>query len=240
MSDAARLARQLYLSKSSGLSYLKFKPKLAELSSIGDTVNDAVSESAYAAVVSYAEALSNLNNGSISWSIIRLYYSCFYSIRALLILNQVVPFNGGSEMLLDIPNANFYKGGNSSHHWNWVSIRRVSRLSSRWFVSDDSQESYEKLREYRESVNYTHAFTDPNLHQCLVTAEADLGKRFRLYRDDEEFFYTYLADHLAIAYPTKLIFTLDVSMRSLSINLEPERVAHIKKIWSLRDRCPMS
>lgn len=240
MSDSARLARQLFSSKPAGLSYSEFTPRVDDLVEIRNTLNDAVSESAYAAVVSYAEALSSLKNGSISWSIIRLYYSCFYSIRALLFLNKVVPFNSGGEMLLDISNAVFLKGGKSSHHWNWNSIRKISHLIDGWFFSTDSQESYEKLREHRENVNYTHGFTDPNFHHCLACEQADLGKRFRSYRDDDDFVYTYLADHLAIAYPTKLIFTLDASMKSLSISLEPEKINHIMRIWNIKDRCPIS
>lgn len=240
MSDAARLARQALSSKPAGMPYVHFEPGVAHLSTIGATVNDAVSDSAYAAAVSYVEALSGLGNGSISWSIVRLYYSCFYSIRALLLLNNVVPFNCGEEMLLDISNAKFLKGGRSSHHWNWVSIRRISRIASNWFFSEDSQESYEKLREHRENVNYTHTFTDPIFHQCLLSGDVDLAKRFRSYRDDGAFLYTYLVDHLAIAYPTKLIFALDASMQRASIELEPEKIAHIKKIWSFKDRCPMT
>ena len=240
MSDAARLARQLFSNKPTGLSYRDYTPGARSLSAISDTINDAISESAYAAVVSYAEALSSIKSGSISWSIVRLYYSCFYSIRALLLLNKVVPFNYDAEMLLDISNENFIRGGKSTHHWNWNSIRTISRLASSWFASTDSQESYEKLREHRINVNYTHAFTDPSFHLCLVSGEADLGKRFRSYRDDSAFFYTYLADHMAIAYPTKLLFGLDESMQNMSINLESDKVAHIKKIWTIKDRCPMS
>lgn len=240
MSDAARLARQSFSIKSEGLSYLHFSPGPGALASIVATINDAVSESAYAAVISYAEALSGLQSGYISWSVVRLYYSCFYSVRALLLLNKVVPFNCGGEMLLDLCDAKFLKGGKSSHHWNWASINKISRMTGSWFFSVDSKESYEKLREYRENVNYTHAFTDPDFHQCLVSGEADLGKRFRAYRDDSAFLYTYLPDHLAIAYPTKLIFTLDAAMRSASIRLDSEKIAHIRKIWTIKDRCPIS
>lgn len=240
MSDSARLARQLYLSKPDGLSYSSFKPNASDIVAIDATLNDAVLESAYAAVVSYAEAMSSLKHGSISWSIVRLYYSCFYSIRALLLLRKVVPFNCNGEMLLDISDVNFHKGGKSSHHWNWNSIEKTKKLTNSWIISADSQESYQKLREHRENVNYTHGFTDPNFHCCLISGEADLVKRFKLYKDDDAFFYTYLPEHLAIAYPTKLIFELDMSVRNLSICLESEKISHIKKIWGMKDRCPMS
>ena len=240
MSDAARLASQAFLHKPPGTPYAHFVPSAGEISAIRATLEDAVIESTYAAVVSYAEAMSGLQHGSISWSIVRLYYSCFYSVRALLLLDEVVPFNCRGEMLLDISSGKFLKGGASSHHWNWKSLRKIAQLGGGWFLSSDSEETYDLLRKHRENVNYTHAFTDPNFHRCLVSGESDIIKRFRSYRDDVPFLYTYLADHLAIAYPTKLIFSVDASLRDASMSLPPECISHAKKIWSMKDRCPAS
>lgn len=228
------------MTKPSGVSYAHFQPGSVELTSIDGSLSVAAADSAYSAVISYAEALSSLPHGSISWSIVKLYYSCFYSLRALLLLNQVVPFNGGNEMLLDIDGKKFQKGGKSSHHWNWKTMRKVGAVSASWFVSLDSEEAYGKLRKHRENVNYTHCFSDPNFHRCLESDQDDLGKRFRAYRDDEEFFYTYLDNHLAIAYPTKLIFQLDSSLKGASITLGDEKLKHVKSIWKIMDRCPIS
>ena len=240
MSDAARLARQSFLCKPPGIAYAHFVPPSTHLAPIIASIPEAVSDSAYAAIISYAEALKGINHGSISWSIVRLYYSCFYSIRALLLLNKIIPFNGGDEMLLDVLGTALLKGGRSSHHWNWASLKKVSRLSSTWFISADSQDAYGKLREHRENVNYTHSFTDPNLHQCLPIGLTDFAKRFRAYRDDSAFLYTYLSDHLALAYPTKLIFSLDADMRAASICLPAEQIDYIATIWSIKDRCPIT
>jgi hypothetical protein len=239
MSDAARLASQSFSNKPTGVSYDHFVPSTGDLSTISSTMSDALVESAYAAALSYAEAISGLQKGSISWSIVRLYYSCFYSLRAMLILNQVIPFNCGGEMLLDIQSCKFLKGGRSSHHWNWNTLRKIPYMSKSWFLSSDSQEAYEKLREHRENVNYTHGFTDPDFHHCLISGESDLGKRFRSYRDDGEFMYTYLTDHLAIAYPTMLILDLDKLMRKASIALPTENIDHLKRVWSIKDKCPI-
>jgi hypothetical protein len=192
MSDAARLARVSFLSKPPGLSYSAFQPSPIQLAGIESTRLAAASDSAYAAVISYVEALASLQHGSASWSIVKLYYSCSYSLRALLFLNQVVPFNGGKEMLFDIDGKKFNKGGTSSHHWNWPSIRSVGAINRSWFTFEDSEEAYSKLRKHRENVNYTHSFTDPDFHSCLVSGEMDLTRRFRTYRDDGEFLYTYL------------------------------------------------
>ncbi|EPB4338858.1 hypothetical protein QNZ44_002899 [Enterobacter kobei] len=239
MSDAARLASQSFSNKPSGVSYDHFTPSNADISAISSTIDDALVGSAYAAALSYAEAISGLQKGSISWSIVRLYYSCFYSLRAMLILNRVIPFNCSGEMLLDIQSSKFLKGGKSSHHWNWVTLRKIPCMNKSWFLSSDSQEAYESLRKHRENVNYTHGFTDPDFHRCLISGESDLGKRFRSYRDDDKFIYTYLADHLAIAYPTMLIHDLDKSMRKASVTLPKENIDHLKRIWSIKDKCPL-
>jgi hypothetical protein len=238
MSDAARLASNAFQNKPKGVSYSHFQLSVSEIFQIRAKLGDAIIESVYAAIVSYAEALSSLQKNSISWSVIRLYYSCFYSLRALLLINDIIPFNCRGEMFFCISSGKFQRGGTSSHHWNWGAIRKFSQLNAVWFVSVDSQEAYEKLRKHRENINYTHAFTDPALHSCLIAGESDLTKRFRLYRDDREFFYTYLENHLAIAYPTKLIFTVEEYLRNSSLSLPSENISHIKELWSMRDRCP--
>lgn len=238
MSDAARLAKKGFSGKPKRTPYNKFSISSLELQSIVQQIPVAIIDTAYAAIISYIEAISGIQQGSSSWSIIRLYYSAFYSIKTMMLIRSIIPFNGGGEMLLDASTGKFYKGGKSSHHWNWLSVRETV-LKYDWFTSQDSEEAYAFLRECRENVNYTHAFTDPILHQCLVYDQLDLGRRFRTYRDDAAFLYTYLPDHLAIAYPTKLIFEVDSSISRLGYQLDSERVEHVRSLWKIRDRCPI-
>ena len=239
MSDAARLTRQAFEAKSSGTAYSNFSVQAPVLQSIIDQLPTAVIDTAYAAIISYAEAMTGIRQGSSSWSIVRLYYSAFYSLKTMMLIRSIIPFNGGGEMLFDASSNKFYKGGRSSHHWNWHSIRQTS-LKNDWFSSQDSQDAYDSLRTFRENVNYTHAFTDPNLHGCLVTGDNDIARKFRAYRDDSKFLYTYLSDHLAVAYPTKLIFEVDFSVSSLGYQLECERAQHLRAVWKIRDRCPVT
>lgn len=240
MSDAARLARVSFAAKPNGVSYDKFSISGGNLRDICDKIDDAIISSAYSSAVSYSEAIRSLSDGWVSWSIIRLYYSCFYSMKALLLLNGVIPFNFSKEMLLDVATGTFEKGGGSSHDWNWMAFKKIPSTKSEWFCAQDSQDAYQKLKKHRDNVNYTHGFTDPELHECLVTGEADISKRFRAYRDDSEFFYTYLDDHLSIAYPTKLLFHLDSVIGQRGLTLPKEKVDHIRRIWKIKDRCPIT
>lgn len=239
MSDAARLAKQAFGAKPNGASYVNFSVPPQALQSIIQTLPVAIVDSAYASLVSYAEAILGIHQGSSSWSIVRLYYSAFYSLKTMMLMHSIIPFNGGKEMLLDGSTGMFYAGGRSSHHWNWNSVRKTA-LKNEWFTSQDSQDAYERLRRHRENVNYTHAFTDPDLHKCLVVGNLNLDKRLRSYRDDDIFTYTYLFDHLAIAYPTKLIFEMDLRITNLGYKLEDERLRHVRSLWRMRDRCPLT
>jgi hypothetical protein len=238
MSDAARLARLAFEAKPKGVHYGNLLITSQAEQEITKRLADAVVDATYAAAISYAEALAGIRSGASSWSVVRLYYSSFYSIKALLLLNGIIAFNSGREMLLELRGRRFLIGGKSSHHLNWTSLRSAG-VGAEWFCSQDSEEAYGALRRYRENVNYTHAFTDPMLHECLVFSEWELGRRFRTYRDDGLFFYTYLQEHMAIAYPTKLIFYLGTETRGRNLHLQEERSTYLQRIWGFSDRCPV-
>ncbi len=239
MSNAGRLAKQAYATKPHGVERQRFQLSKNALDQIAERIEQDISDASYAAIVSYAEALSGLEKGYTSWSIVKLYYSSFYCVRALVILSDIVPFYQKDHLLLDLQSNSFHKGGSSSHHWNWSSLRQIKRLSQ-WYYSLDSQDAYEKLRERREDANYRVAFIDPVFPEFIEKKDGDLSKAFRIYRDDHQFFYTYLSGHYCLAYPTALLFSLEREIKNRRILFVEERRKHVKSIWPLRDRCPMS
>ncbi len=201
----------------------------------------AAAESAFAAAATYVEAVGGIKSGTISWSIVRLYYACYYCIKTMAIRNGAVPFNSGKEeMLYNARDNTFLRGGSSSHHWNWNAMRKVPALKALWFYSEDSETAYTELRTHREDVNYKHAFPDPEFHNCLSSHTNDLDKRIREYRDDTTFFYTYLGDHLALAYPTKMVFHLEQEMTGQGATLDGDKKAHLKSIWKMKGYCPFT
>lgn len=241
MSDAARLARMRFSSKPSGLSYLHFNLSPMHRDEIRSELANAAGESAFSAAATYVEAVGGIKSGTISWSIVRLYYSCYYCLKSIAILNSAVPFNTGKEeMLYNAKDNTFLKGGSSSHHWNWNTLRKVAALKALWPFSEDSETAYGELRAHREDVNYKHAFPDPQFHSCLSSHTSDLDKRIREYRDDTAFLYTYLGDHLALAYPTKMIFNLEQTMVADGVILDGDKKAHLQSLWKMKDHCPFA
>ena len=206
MANSSKLAKLALSAKPSGVLLAHFRLSIAQIAQIEAIVDDDIVDFAYASLISYAEAVGGISKHQIAWSIVRLYYSAFYSIRTITLLSRVVPFNCKSEYLLDLVANVFLPGGHSSHRWNWNSFAKVPSLKNQWPYSTDSQAAYTQLREYREDISYRYGFPDPELHKCLSSVELDIAKSVRAYRDDSVFFYTYLSDHLVISYPTKLIY----------------------------------
>lgn len=240
MSNAARLASVCFSGKPAGLPYSAYFPSVQSVAQIRTELSNAFLDASFSAAASFAEAISGLNQNAFSWSIVRFYYSSFYSLRALLLSRGVVPFNCAGEYYFDTASQKFFKGGRSSHHWNWKSLRAVPSLRGAWFRSEDASEAYDKLRSFRENVNYTHAFTDPDLHHCLVSPIDDLGRRYRAYRDDANFELVYLDDHVVFAFPTRLLAELEGLFLLNSFRFPDAKRSHLSRIWPLRDRCPLA
>ena len=195
-------------------------------------------DAAYAAGLTFASALRDLMANNTSWARVELYYSCFYSMRALLLMDEIISFHCGEYLLCDFKDGSVKKGGSSSHNWSWSSIRDFKRLNG-WYYSQDSTDAYDLMREIREDANYRFGFMDPNWPSCFSeVANSTLNKFYRNYRDDDAFFYTYLDSHFALAYPTKLVKSVEEKLNVKNYLISDERKLHIKKIWPFKDKAP--
>ena len=222
-----------------GVPIAAFPLAITNVTGLAGAIDSDIEDAAYAAALSYADALRGLAAGNTSWAVIKLYYSAFYCIRAALLLDHIIPFHHGEFYLCDAHSGAVKKGGKSSHQWQWSSVRDFKRLSE-WYYSTDSTLAYEKLRDLRENANYRFGFIDPNWPNFLLQASnVGLAKSFRTYRDDDTFFYTYLDDHMALAYPTRLLVTVGLRLSQSGLHISEERESHLGRVWPLRDKSPL-
>ncbi len=239
MSSAAKLAAALMTGRPKGTPYADYTLGIARAQGITTAIAADVQDAVYAAALSYSEALRGLGARNTTWALVKLYYSAFYSLRASLLLDDIIPFFCGEFYLCDARTGAVQKGGRSSHNWHWKSVRSYQRLSG-WYYSDDSNNAYDQLRDMREEVSYRAGFSDPSWPNYLYQASMyGVAKSFRTYRDDNGFFYTYLADHLAMAYPTKLLLEVCSRYAAGEQRLEEEQSEHLHKVWPLKDRPPL-
>ena len=240
MVDSARIAKAFFSTKPAHTQLDHFLLDDGVCNQIREQLCFDVAAVSYSSLVSFCQAIDGIGKRRFAWAVVQLYYCCYYTIKAHMVACGVVPFNNGKEeYLLDLNGKRFFKGGKSSHNWNWNRLREIGLLDMSWIYSQDSQEAYEKMRHNREEANYRFGFSDPDIYECLISEDNDFYKRFRTYRDDENFFYTYLSNHLVIAYPTKLIFNLEEKFKELGITLPKHKADHVKRIWTYKDRCPL-
>lgn len=223
-----------------GVPYATYPLGLLAIPGIQAAINSDAHDAVYAAALSYAEALRGLEDKRSTWAVVKLYYSTFYSFRAFLLMDQIVPFFCKEFFLCDVTNGAVKKAGKSSHIWNWNSINGYKHLAG-WYYSQESTAAYDKLRDLRDETNYKVGFADPAWRAPLTQVyAAGVQKAFRSYRDDTAFLYTYLDDHFAVAYPTKM--TLEACDRYVKsgLTVTDEQAKHLQKVWPLKDKHPLA
>ncbi|MBX3575805.1 MAG: hypothetical protein KF723_01255 [Rhizobiaceae bacterium] len=239
MPTAAALAASLMSARPTGALNSQLPLGIKGHPAIANAIRSDAEDAAYAAALSFSEAVRGLRASNTSWATVKLYYAAYYSLKAAMLMDDVVSFFSGSYYLVDIQSDKISKGGRSSHIIEWRSLHQIRRLSS-WYYSSDSEEAYDKLRSFRETANYKSGFMDPKHHQYLdFLLSANIDRTFREYRDDSLFVYTYLDSHLILSYPTKLLFSVSQELTNRGWNISAERSKHLQQIWPFKDKTPI-
>lgn len=190
-------------------------------------------------VLTLVEAVASIRGSLYSWAVVRLYYSCFYFLRASLAARGFAIVKNKSLYLLNAaPNAVAKKlTGNRyrNDHVGTISIYRDLFGASDILQSNmiDAQPSYEWLMEMRNRVNYRERqFHDPGCPEfCTVASErvqqGQLDALLDTYADDTDFIYCFQSDHAWLALPLKrAVLTLaDAEAAAVSFQLPAEKMA---------------
>lgn len=190
------------LSSATPLSYI-------ESTSISQNLSaDGVSMS-YSAFVSLADAIRGIEAGFYSWSTVKLYYSVFYTLRALLAFNQVAVFyiNMSPFWVTVRPGERPHVGGSSSSHKVVMDLFRKqfknSPLLSQPIGYDDP---LTWLQAERERVNYKQAkFTEPSAPPSfsVIDKSKSIRRLIAAYMADDT--YAFDPDHAILAYPIAVL-----------------------------------
>jgi hypothetical protein len=119
----------------------------------------------YSSLVSVGDAIRAIEAGFYSWSIVKLYYSVFYSLRALMACDSVAVFYVGSSpfWITVSPGERPHAGKTSSSHKLIMDLFKKefsgSPLLSQSIGFDDPLVWIQKQREF---INYSQAkFPEP-------------------------------------------------------------------------------
>lgn len=161
----------------------------------------------YSAALSIGDAVYGIQKRRFSWSIVQLYYSAFYSVRALLCDNDVIFLHiDGKPYELHIqPGSSLAHPPNptrgSTHKWSFYKLSKHFSASPLISQTIDGLDPFKWLMERRESVNYRRArFVEPNCPPELERiASGSIRNFLETYENDDT--YSFDRDHAMVAFP---------------------------------------
>lgn len=131
----------------------------------------------YKSVYTFTQALNNIHNKNYNWSVVQLYYSCFYAIRAdILLSNYCIVRCSGLYFTENKIGEKFQPFKlNKIRGDHQLSIALLKKLKSNHIIVDDILDNllegidpYTWMMKHRERVNYQlKNFTDPNTYELF-------------------------------------------------------------------------
>lgn len=130
------------------------------------------------ALCSYSQGLHGTHRGFSAWSIVKLYYSIFYSLRCELLLNSYILVRNGAIFKLNINTdtqfSKYNAGKTRGDHQ--LTIKLYSDLVANGDISDvissntiEDDSPYTWMLKQRERINYLmQNFPDPDIDPLLI------------------------------------------------------------------------
>lgn len=189
-------------------------------SSEASSLNSALRSDAYSyfhsSCISLADAIRGLEKDFFSWTTVKSYYSCFYSIRAILAINGIgIIYDTKTNQNKNTPYVISATAGSCLIKGKGTTHKFTIDLFSRHFSNDpivnhqiDTKPPLLWLMEQREIANYRNAkFVEPTVPQHFsgIKSIKNVQQAFSSYVNDTADVYTFDKDHAIMALPIKLI-----------------------------------
>lgn len=187
----------------------------------------------YSSTISMISAIESLQSSLFSWSIIKLYYSSFYSARSILAYNDIALFYMKSKpfSIHVAAGQSAKKEDGVTHKVVWQVFRRELGGSS-ILNQIETDISYEWLRKLREEVNYRNAkFPDPLIPDCFSNVDANgIGRSMSAYFNDATLLYVFDREHSVLAFPLHCLTIARRAMRREGEDFEPDEISYIQNM----------
>lgn len=197
----------------------------------------------YSALISFVEAIRGINEGFYSWSVVKFYYSTFYSIQSLLaseFLGVVyVTFDTsqkkGKPFSFSAVAGQQLKGVRISSSHEFVFKQFEKNFPNHFLNSSQiaGENAFDWLRTLRESVNYKESpFSEPEAPSCMkIVATHSVRDCIATYIKERQGLYVFDADHAMLAFPLRsLTFAFERCKLSGASALREEQMGFLLKI----------
>nr|WP_315233215.1 hypothetical protein [uncultured Flavobacterium sp.] len=200
----------------------------------------------YKSIYSFVQALNNIDKNNYNWSIVQLYYSCFYAIRAdILLSNHCIVRCGGLFMVENKTGEQFQSITMNARGDHQMAIALLKKLKNEHKLTDEildidleGTDAYSWLMKHRERTNYQMKnFVDPEI-DVLFNHLNDYFKTKKLFElfnfySQSDYSICFDLDHSALSIPFKKIMQIkEKIIAKHGLNLS----GNIKQYIYLKDR----
>ena len=169
--------------------------------------NDAV-DLFYSASLTFAQAITGVEKGAYSWSIVKFYYSVFYALRCYMALDGTTFLYFGTKprILRASLGEKLIKGQNLTHKMVLKEFCTTNPGRQILLQDIDYKSPLDWLMSQREAANYKNPrFPEPNVPDCLESVvERGVRGAIETYRSDTNL-YWFEKEHAILALPLKII-----------------------------------
>ena len=181
----------------------------------------------YSASITFLDAIRGMQGGYFSWSIVKLYYSSFYSVRALLGGHLIAIFylpGKGTPYSLHVVDGNSPRREKGTTHKVVWKILERDLPNNPVMGTIDNNVAHEWLMALREDANYrTPKFPDPSVPNYFSEIDKNgLVNTLNIYANDKSNLYAFDKDHASVAYPLECLRHSRKALANLSLKLEDD------------------
>jgi hypothetical protein len=161
----------------------------------------------YSATMSIVDALRAVDAGFFTWSTVKMYYSVFYSLRAILAWDDVAVFRPSEKAPFRVKASAgaspVFVDGKGSHQSMLNCFRRVYPGHSLISQTIDVDDPFDWLLGKREDANYHIArFSEPDIpdhYEQII--RIGIRKAISAYLDPSNSILIFDKDHAIVSYP---------------------------------------
>ena len=195
----------------------------------------------YTSSVTLADALRGIGADYYSWSIVKLYYSVFYSIRgSICIDNMCFFYHNKKPYILEASPGSFAsrvpipKKERTTHGVAIALFKYIYNNTPLIGQQIDNEEVVDWIKKHREEINYKNLkFSEPEIPAPLgIVSNHTCRDLLEAYINDTKYDYEYDRDHAIIAYPVRLWYSLRKKMDySGGYLLNDDEIKYLQKIF---------
>ncbi len=186
-----------------------------EASVLSDALSEDAESVAQTVIATLSEAILSISGSRFTWATVKLYYSVFYALKALTMLDgNIVFYQDSSPYLIKAKAGEMFKKRRGNSHSitfaEFTAVYKNDLLLSQPIGGDPPLVWIENLR---NKASYSTApFPDPLIPACFAAPSSRLRHNLSSYFAEQTPILPFQEDHAILAYPILVLRRLNFEL----------------------------